>query len=85
VLSHAGVALCRYAAKFERHLDSEVVDFTILSDDYSKIAMLCADRSIVFHAKFGAYYKTRTPKQGRDLAYVAATVGALCTLHSVAW
>jgi hypothetical protein len=27
--------------KFDRHLDAEVVDFTILSDDYSKAAFLC--------------------------------------------
>lgn len=26
-------------------------------------------RSISFHARFGAYYKTRVPKFGRDLAY----------------
>lgn len=26
-------------------------------------------RSLCFHARFGAYYKTRVPKFGRDLAY----------------
>jgi ribosome biogenesis protein ENP2 len=26
-------------------------------------------RSLSFHARFGAYYKTRVPKFGRDLAY----------------
>ena len=41
----------------------------ILSEDYSKLAFLCADRSISFHAKFGAYYRTRVPAFGRDLAY----------------
>ena len=45
----------------------------ILSEDYSKVAFLCADRSIVFHAKFGAYHKTRVPHFGRDLAYVPFT------------
>lgn len=30
---------------------------------------LCADRSVAFHAKFGAYFRTRIPKFGRDLAY----------------
>jgi ribosome biogenesis protein ENP2 len=30
--------------KFDRHLDAEIVDFQILSDDYSKAALLCADR-----------------------------------------
>ena len=41
----------------------------ILSDDYSKAAFLCEDRSIHFHAKFGQYYSTRVPSFGRDLAY----------------
>ncbi|DBA73463.1 TPA: hypothetical protein ACH3X1_011491 [Trebouxia sp. C0004] len=55
--------------KFERHFDAEIVDFQILSDDYSKAAFLCQDRSIHFHAKFGQYYSTRVPSFGRDLAY----------------
>ena len=41
----------------------------LLSDDYSKVAFLCADRSIHLHAKFGAYHKIRIPRFGRDLAY----------------
>ena len=57
----------------QRHLDAEIVDFQIISEDYSKLAFLCADRSICFHAKFGNYHKTRTPKQGRDLAFAKAT------------
>ena len=39
-----------------------------IRDSYSKIAFLCADRAIRFHAKFGTYYDVRTPRQGRDLA-----------------
>lgn len=35
----------------------EIVDFHILSEDYSKCVFLCADRTVNFHAKFGAYYK----------------------------
>ena len=49
----------------------------ILSEDYSKVAFLCADRSIAFHAKFGAYYKTRVPRFGRDLAYYPYTADLL--------
>lgn len=30
--------------KFDRHLDAEIVDFQILSEDYSKAVFLCADR-----------------------------------------
>ena len=65
--------LSQLSMKFERHLDSEVVDFCVLSEDYSKLAFMCADRSINFHAKFGKYHSTRTPRQGRDMAYVAST------------
>ena len=65
--------LSQLSMKYERHLDSEVVDFDILSDDYSKMAFLCADRSVVFHAKFGNYYKTRFPRQGRALTYAEHT------------
>jgi hypothetical protein len=39
----------------------QVVDFTILSEDYSKAAFLCADRTVSFHARFGGYYKARAP------------------------
>ena len=46
-----------------------IVMLQILSDDYSKAAFLCQDRSIHFHAKFGQYYSTRVPSFGRDLAY----------------
>jgi len=68
--------------KFERHLDSEIVDFQILTDDYSKAVFLCADRSLNFHAKFGAYYKVRVPKFGRDLAYCPFTAEVLVASSS---
>ncbi|KAH3831940.1 nucleolar protein 10-like [Dreissena polymorpha] len=58
--------------KFERGLDSDVVQFQFLSDDYSKIAFLQNDRYIEFHSQFGRYYRTRVPKYGRDLAYYPA-------------
>ncbi|KAL0043459.1 hypothetical protein WJX79_005231 [Trebouxia sp. C0005] len=61
--------LSQLSMKFERHFDAEIVDFQILSDDYSKAAFLCEDRSIHFHAKFGQHYSTRVPSFGRDLAY----------------
>lgn len=50
-----------------RGIDSEVVKFKILSDDYSKIVMAQHDRSIDFHAQYGAHYKTRIPHFPRDL------------------
>ena len=69
--------LSQLSMKFERYLDSEIVDFQILSSDYSKAVFLCADRSLQFHAKFGAYYQLRIPRFGRDLAYSTSTAELL--------
>uniref|UniRef100_A0A4W6CGR9 Nucleolar protein 10 n=1 Tax=Lates calcarifer TaxID=8187 RepID=A0A4W6CGR9_LATCA len=55
--------------KFERCLDSEVVAFDVLSDDYSKLVFLHCDRYVEFHSQHGHYYKTRIPKFGRDFSY----------------
>ncbi|CAL9686184.1 unnamed protein product [Knipowitschia caucasica] len=55
--------------KFERCLDSDVVAFDILSDDYSKLVFLHCDRYVEFHSQNGHYYKTRIPKFGRDFSY----------------
>lgn len=55
--------------KFSRHVDSEVVDMQFLSDDYKKVALLGADRSIEFHAQYGRHHKVRIPKFGRSLCY----------------
>ena len=55
--------------KFERGLDSDVVKFSFLGDDYDKIIFLQCDRYLEFHSQFGRYYRTRIPKYGRDLAY----------------
>ncbi|RKP30443.1 WD40 repeat-like protein [Metschnikowia bicuspidata] len=55
--------------KFDRHTDSENVDFTILSTDWTKSVHLQNDRTIEFHTKGGIHYKTRIPKFGRSLCY----------------
>jgi len=55
--------------KVERGLDSEVVKFSFLSDDYKKLIFLENDRNIELHAQWGAYYKLRIPKFGRDMIY----------------
>eukprot|EP00216_Chloropicon_sp_CCMP2111_P005383 CAMPEP_0198239520 /NCGR_PEP_ID=MMETSP1446-20131203/4904_1 /TAXON_ID=1461542 ORGANISM="Unidentified sp, Strain CCMP2111" /NCGR_SAMPLE_ID=MMETSP1446 /ASSEMBLY_ACC=CAM_ASM_001112 /LENGTH=651 /DNA_ID=CAMNT_0043922123 /DNA_START=118 /DNA_END=2073 /DNA_ORIENTATION=+ len=55
--------------KFMRVLQAEIVQFQVLSEDYSKLAFLCNDRSIAIHAKFGAYHNFRIPAPGRDLVY----------------
>lgn len=68
--------------KFERHMISEIVDFEVLGDDYSKLAFLCADRSICLHAKYGSHYSLRIPRMGRDLAYDCWSCDLLCAASS---
>jgi ribosome biogenesis protein ENP2 len=65
--------------KFERCLDSEIVNFSVLSDDYSKFVCLLSDRHLEFHAQYGFYYRTRVPKCGRDLVYHSPS----CNLYVV--
>lgn len=55
--------------KFERCVDSEIVTFDILSDDYSKMVFLHCDRYIEFHAAYGRHHRLRIPRFGRDLSY----------------
>ncbi|KAL1191539.1 hypothetical protein V5N11_002360 [Cardamine amara subsp. amara] len=74
--------LSQLALKFERHLDSEIVDFEILDDDFSKLAFLCADRSINLHAKYGKHYSLRIPRMGRDMAYDCWSCDLLCAASS---
>ncbi|XP_077991295.1 nucleolar protein 10-like [Glandiceps talaboti] len=59
--------------KFERCFDSEIVNFHVLSEDYSKIVFLQNDRHVEFHAKYGRYYRLRIPTFGRDLTYYNPT------------
>ncbi|KAG0173522.1 hypothetical protein DFQ28_008206 [Apophysomyces sp. BC1034] len=55
--------------KFERHTDAENINFEILSDDWTKCALLQDGRAVELHAQGGIHYRTRIPKFGRDLAY----------------
>ncbi|XP_072966669.1 uncharacterized protein [Typha angustifolia] len=68
--------------KFERHLVSEIINFQVLADDYSKIAFLCADRSVCLHAKYGSHYSLRIPRMGRDIAYDCWSCDLLCAASS---
>ena len=54
----------------------------ILSEDYSKAAFLCADRSVHLHAKYGAHFRTRVPRAGRDLAYASDSADLLIAASS---
>ena len=58
--------------KFERCLDAEIVDFKVISDDYSKIVLLGSDRSLEFHTPQGKHHKIRVPKFGRELSFYPA-------------
>jgi ribosome biogenesis protein ENP2 len=49
----------------------------ILSEDYSKAAFLCADRSVHLHARYGGHFRTRVPCFGRDLAYAPESADLL--------
>ncbi|CAG8533303.1 12830_t:CDS:10 [Dentiscutata erythropus] len=68
--------------KFDRHTDSENINFVTLSDDWTKSVLLQNDRTIEFHTQGGIYYKTRIPKFGRDLAYHYPTCDLLITAAS---
>ncbi|KAF9591603.1 hypothetical protein IFM89_004832 [Coptis chinensis] len=77
--------------KFERHLISEIIDFQFshhfypqigLSDDYSKLAFMCADRTVCLHAKYGSHYSLRIPRIGRDMAYDSWSCDLLCAASS---
>eukprot|EP00413_Alexandrium_margalefii_P014382 CAMPEP_0204528780 /NCGR_PEP_ID=MMETSP0661-20131031/9712_1 /ASSEMBLY_ACC=CAM_ASM_000606 /TAXON_ID=109239 /ORGANISM="Alexandrium margalefi, Strain AMGDE01CS-322" /LENGTH=536 /DNA_ID=CAMNT_0051534777 /DNA_START=30 /DNA_END=1640 /DNA_ORIENTATION=- len=61
--------------KCARGLNSEVVDFLFLSDDYKKLVFLCEDRHVEFHAQYGRHHKLRVPKAGRTICYDAETCG----------
>ncbi|KAG7169607.1 Nucleolar protein 10-like [Homarus americanus] len=55
--------------KFERCFDAEVIQFEVLSDDYSKLVFLQEERYVELHSQAGRWFRTRIPKFGRDLAY----------------
>ncbi|CAN1238167.1 Nucleolar protein 10 [Linum grandiflorum] len=63
--------------KFERHFESEIIDFQILDEDYSKLAFLCADRSVCLHAKYGKHYSLRIPSKIHGLVACGGEDGAV--------
>lgn len=42
-----------------RGLDSQVIDFEILGDDYTKLVFACADRALEFHAQYGIIKRSK--------------------------
>jgi ribosome biogenesis protein ENP2 len=64
--------------KFERYLDAHVVDMVMLGEDYGKMAILMDDRTIAFHAHYGAHDSSvRIPTFGRGMAYEPTTCDLL--------
>jgi len=59
--------------KFERYVDAHVIDLLMLGEDYGKMAIMREDRTIDFHAPYGAHQSVRIPAFGRAMAYESAT------------
>jgi hypothetical protein len=66
--------LSQLSLKFERRLDCEAVDFTVLSDDYSKMAFLLV--SSMVSAKLAL--ATKRPLHPSGSSTVSLTNTSLC-------
>jgi len=65
--------LAELGMKVARRLDHEIISAEFLSEDYRKMAMLCAQRTVEFHAQYGKHHVMRIPKFGRSMKYDRAT------------
>ena len=63
--------LAEMSMKFDRHTDAETVAFDVLSEDWTKLILLQANRAIEFHGPSGVYHSVRTPRVGRAMVYDA--------------
>lgn len=59
--------------KFERYVNSHILDIVMLGEDYGKMAILQDDRTISFQAHYGNHESIRIPKFGRAMAYESTT------------
>jgi len=59
--------------KFERGLDFTPVDFLFMDDSWEKVAIIGEGRQLELHNAKSVFYKTRTPKASRCMAYDAET------------
>lgn len=57
------------ALKFERHVDSDIIETIPLEDSWRKLALLQDDRFLELHAAHGRHLRTRIPKQGRAMVF----------------
>lgn len=65
--------------KFERYVTANVIDLCMLGEDYGKIALLQDDRTVAFHAPYGAHESVRIPTFGRSMAYETSTCELILT------
>lgn len=61
--------LSDFSLKTERNIEHEPLKVEILNEDATKIAILCTDRIIELHAKFGSHSSYRIPSIGRNLQF----------------
>mmetsp|Transcript_35438 Transcript_35438/g.70917 ORF Transcript_35438/g.70917 Transcript_35438/m.70917 type:complete len:337 (-) Transcript_35438:762-1772(-) len=59
----------KLSVKFKRNLDSEIIDFQILTPNWEKLVLLRQDRYLEFHSKSGCHYQLRLNKKGTDLVF----------------
>ncbi|KAF8142947.1 hypothetical protein K438DRAFT_1877084, partial [Mycena galopus ATCC 62051] len=69
--------LAQLTLKFERHSDTENVDFVMLSDDWTKSIHLQNDRTIEVHTQGGFHYRMCIPRFGQSLTYHFPSCDAL--------
>ena len=65
--------LAEMTLKFERHTSAETVGMQVLSEDWRKLVLLQADRTVEFHGGSGVYHSVRIPRAGRSLLYDPVT------------
>ena len=63
--------------KFERYVAAGVIDLCMLGQDYGKFCLLQEDRTVAFHAPYGAHEAVRIPTFGRAMTYESSTCDLL--------
>ncbi|KAH7827911.1 putative Nucleolar protein 10 [Monocercomonoides exilis] len=74
--------LAQMSLKFERRINSDIVQFQILSEDFSKIAIAEIDRTIEMHNQGGYFFKLRVPRTPRDMLYLSYTCDLMVASNS---
>lgn len=61
--------LSELSMKFERFLESEAIDFCMLTPDWEKFVILREFRWMEFHSRHGRHYNMRLPLIGTSMVY----------------